>query len=49
MHLQALEAPMSTNKHQEELGLTCEPGLLVEYHVGGDVGGVDEALGRRGD
>ena len=36
-------------KHQEELGLTSEPGLLVQYHVGGDVGGVDEALGRRGD
>ena len=36
-------------QHQEELGLASELGLLIQHHVGGDVGRVDEALGRHGD
>ena len=36
-------------EHQEELGLAGELGLLVQHHVGGDVSGVDETLGRSGN
>ena len=36
-------------EHGEELGLAGELGLLVQHHVGGDVSGVDETLGRSGN